>query len=240
MKRFLAVAAALSFVACASGRTAVADRDVVSYSVYPPTTVVVEKVAKATEPGGMIEIGDVSKSDLAPVQAKFDERVTAGDKEVWFRIDSFGGSIFAGNDFIQHIEDAKRAKGLKVVCVVDTKAYSMGFVFLQTFCDQRLMTKMATLLAHSGSTQVSGTVEQILSEVGFMLALNESMAATIAERLGMPVEDYKARIAGKDWTMAHAEAMAVNAIDGTISTSKLPPVYVLEKSKPDLRSLLGF
>jgi ATP-dependent protease ClpP protease subunit len=245
MKRLFAVAIALLSVSCAPAQVLHPDDGVVRYSAFPPTTVEVQEPGQngfsITPSGvqGMIEIKDVDAESLAPAQAKFDERVAAGDTDIWFRINSFGGSIFDGMDFIQHIGDAKVASGkVHVTCVVDTKAMSMGFVFLETFCDSRYMTKRSLLLAHNGSTEVKGTVEQILSEVEFLKALNESLATTISDRLGMPVDEYKARVAGKDWTMSWEEAMRVNAVDSTINPDRLPPLFKLEAKKLTLGDLL--
>jgi ATP-dependent protease ClpP protease subunit len=75
----------------------------------------------------MIEIGSFTDDDLAPAQAKFDELVSQGAKTVLFRINSNGGSIRAGLDLIQHLEQFRKSGG-RVECVVDYRAYSMGFL----------------------------------------------------------------------------------------------------------------
>lgn len=244
MKRVLAVAAALSFLGCAHVPSQTNDAGVLaSYSVFPPTTVQVTEppsYAAADQPGGMIDITTVNEPGLAPVLEKFEERAKAGDPEVWFRINSPGGSVFAGLDFIQKVEDLKREHGTTVVCVVDSKAYSMAFVFLQTFCDDRRMTQRATLLAHNASGSVEGTAEQMRDMADFLAALSESLAAECAERLEMPLEDYKAKMAGKDWTMSSKDAVAFKAVDSiVVSTKRLPKPYKLSAPKIDIRKLFG-
>lgn len=189
-------------------------------------------------PAGMIEITDFGDAELAPVLEKATELVDKGDKTLLFRINSFGGSIFAGMDLILAIEDLKK-RGVTVQCVVDFKAMSMGFVFLQSVCDERLMTKRSTLLTHNGSTSTRGTVEQIQEDAQLLAALNESMASTCADRLGMGLDEYKAKIAPGAWTMAWREALAVNAVDDIVDPADLPPLHRLAEAQLDLMQLLG-
>jgi ATP-dependent protease ClpP protease subunit len=179
-------------------------------------------------PDGMIDVLDVASSDLAPAQKKFDELVAGGDKVVMFRINSFGGSVFEGMQFIQHVEDAKRANGVHVMCVVDFKAMSMGFAFMQSFCDDRLMTKRSVLLAHNSSSGVKGNAIEQEEQLQISRALDAALAEVCAARLKMSVADYKAKIAFHAWTMAWEEAMAAGAVDNTIDQSMLPAPYKLD------------
>lgn len=192
-------------------------------------------------PGHVIEVEDIDADGLKPARRMFDQRVRAGDRDLWFRLDSYGGNVLDGNDFIQHVGDAKKAHGLQVHCVVDTKAYSMAFVFLQSFCDERLMTKRSTLLAHSGKTASKGTVEELESDAQFLAALNTAMATVCAERMGMPLAEYRAKTSGsRDWTMAYDDALAAHAVDGVIRPEDVPAPYELEAPAVDpLRLLLG-
>lgn len=174
----------------------------------------------------MIDVGAFSAQDLAPVRRKFAERVAAGDKVINFRINSFGGSVFDGLDLIQQVTDA-RARGVWVRCVVDTKAMSMGFVFLQTACDDRMMTPRAVLLTHNGSTGAQGTVDDLEEAMQMVRALNDAMARVCAARMGMPLERYKAKIRRHAWTMSADEALAVRAVDRVVDPLLLPPSYSL-------------
>jgi ATP-dependent protease ClpP protease subunit len=197
------------------------------YSVYKAATE--SKYPAAKYPDGMIEIRDINSADLYGPKTKMDELVKAGEKTLMFQINSYGGSIFQGWDFIQAVEQHKKKAKVKVVCAVDVKAYSMGFAFLQSFCDERLMTKRSTLLAHNGSTQVSGTSEDLENELQFMRALDIALAATCAKRLHMTPEEYAAKTKGKDWTMSWEEALKAGAVDGTVDEDDLPPLYDLPK-----------
>lgn len=189
-------------------------------------------------PAGMIEITDFDDAQLAPVLEKATELVDGGERTLLFRINSFGGSIFAGMDLILAVDGLKK-RGVTIQCVVDFKAMSMGFVFLQSVCDERLMTKRSTLLTHNGSTSTRGTVEQITEDAVLLAALNESMASVCADRMGMDLDVYRAKIAGGAWTFAWREALAVNAIDDIVNPADLPPLHRLRPAEVDVLRLLG-
>ncbi len=173
--------------------------------------------------GGMIRVQDFTTEDLAGPQSLFDALVYSGEKHVTFNIDSYGGSIFAGFEFIKHVESFKKQHGVTTTCIVDVKAYSMGFAFLQSgACDERLMTKRSTLLAHGGSTRLQGNAEDLKSGLAFLQNLDRALAEMIAGRMGMPVANYLARVKGTDWTMSWADAVGFNAVDGTIDAKDLP------------------
>ncbi len=191
---------------------------------------------------GLIEVGAFSDVDLGPVIKKFDERVAAKDFIITFRIDSFGGDVFAGMDFIQHVEDAVKANpGTIVQCVVDTKAYSMGFAFLQSgACEQRFMTKRSTLLAHNSKGGSKGGAKDLASDAAFLSAIDEGMAQMVSDRLEISLDDYQHKVDGRDWTMAATEAYASNAVDDLVSPKDLPPAFKLDEPETDLMKLLGF
>lgn len=190
----------------------------------------------------VIPIGDVSEGDLGPVQKKFDELTSGGAKLVTFRIDSYGGSIDAGMDFIQHVEDVKKRMGTRVQCVVDSRAMSMGYIILQsTACDDRWMTRRSVLLAHQGSMQVQGTAESIRSALGRLEALNKALGEIATARLRISRAAYDEHVAHGDWTMAADEALDVGAVDGFVAPSDIPSPYTLDQADPleALKKLFG-
>lgn len=189
--------------------------------------------ASATSyPSQSIPVGDIGRDELGPVVQKFDEFVARGDTHVLFRLDSPGGSIFAGLEFIQHVEEAKKTHPLRVSCVVDTMAASMAAVILESgVCDERLMTPRSIILVHRGSIGAQGTAEEVEESVDVLEALNEAMAMTIAARIGMPLEEYEARVAKHAWTMGPREALAFHFVDAVVSPGELPPVAELAEAE---------
>lgn len=193
-------------------------------------------VAQARFPAEMIEIGDFDRALLGPVQAKFDELVGRGDRLILFRLNSYGGSVFAGQDLILHVEEAKK-RGVRIQCVVDHKAYSMGAVFVESVCDERLATPRSTILFHNASTQAEGTANQLREDAEFLEALNAAMSLTVAQRIGMPVDEYRARIEKRAWTMGVEEALAAGVIDAVVQPLDLPPLAELPAPDLDFGSL---
>ena len=181
-------------------------------------------------PEGMIELSDIHEDELAPAVKKVEELVAAGSKEVMFRINSYGGAVFDGMEFIQAIEEHKKA-GVRVICVVDFKAYSMGFAILQAVCDERLITKRSTLLAHKVSSGVKGNADAIEEELQSLRAWDLALAELCADRLKMSTEAYQEKVSRGDWTLAWKEALEVGAVDGVIDPKRLPPVYKLEAAE---------
>jgi ATP-dependent protease ClpP protease subunit len=203
------VAALLSLLSCATP----------SATFLPSITVKAEEQTPR-----VIEFGDVDDLNMGRAMRQFDRKVAQGERHIWFRVNSFGGSIFTGLDVIQHIELYKKLYAVDVTCVVDTKAMSMGAVFLESACDKRLMTKRSVLLFHNGSTGAEGTVEQIKEEAQILEALNYAMAEMSAARMNITVEQYREKIAKGAWTMGWKEALDVGAIDGTIEPADIPAV----------------
>lgn len=180
---------------------------------------------------GAIHIQDVTDAHMKAAIGKIKELVNNGDREIFLKINSFGGSVFAGYFFIQEIEELRKTHHIKVTCAVDVKSYSMGFALLQTICDTRLMTKRSTLLAHNASTSSEGNANQLESDLLFLRALDRSLAEMISKRLGMTAEAYMDKVRTGDWTMTWVDATAAKAIDGTIEPADIPAVYELKVKK---------
>jgi len=171
---------------------------------------------------GAIRVGDISHETVADIAQAAAKQIQAGEKELLFVIDSFGGSIFDGLDLIKFLELQKKRRGLTYTCVVDTSAMSMGFVFLQAVCDKRLMTKRSILLAHNGSGAVRGTAEELEKAASFLRALSDAMAELCARRLKITPAEFKAKIAHGDWVFGWEEALQVGAVDGVVDHADLP------------------
>lgn len=189
-------------------------------------------------PAGMIPITDIDAENLAPVSKKVDELVAAGEKTVMFRINSYGGEVDSGWDFIQHMEDVKRENGVKTICVADARAMSMGAVFFQSICDERLLTGRSILMFHGAGGQFAGKTDALQSDLSAMEATNEAIVNTCSARLKITPEEYSAHVAHQDWYLAPSEALRVGAADAVVTTTDLPKLFVLEKPKMDLMKML--
>jgi len=171
----------------------------------------------------LVEIGDINSGNVEVAAGKLKKHWGHGDHTLFLRINSNGGSVFAGLDFIQSVEELKK-QGAKLVCIVDTRAISMGFVILQAVCDVRLSTPRSLFLAHNGSVSTEGgTVDDLAETVALLSVINEAMAIICSERIGMSLAEYKFKLHDKkSWTLGAAEAVQENVIDRLISPMDVP------------------
>lgn len=170
-----------------------------------------------------ILVSEFTDEGITRVLERAQEHVDAGAPYLVFNIDSWGGSVFSGLDLIKGVEQLKRRARIPTVCIVDVKAFSMAYIFLQSLaCDSRYMTKRALLLVHGASTKISGNAETVAADLEFLRALNDAMAEVGSARLKISLKEYKARIPGKDWTMGWRAALKVGAIDGVVDEKDLP------------------
>jgi ATP-dependent protease ClpP protease subunit len=178
--------------------------------------------AQASHRPVMIEIGEIDDGQVAGALFKISKHVGHGDKNITLRINSDGGSVFAGMEFIQNVEEYKK-QGVKFTCIVDHRAISMGFVILQAVCDTRLATERSFFLAHNGSLQTGGTTEEIEQGLEILEAIHDGMARICAKRIGIPVEEYKKKLKDKrSWILNAHEALKANVIDGLVAPLELP------------------
>lgn len=171
----------------------------------------------------MIEVEEFDAQSIETSLNTLESLKKAGFKDVWVRIDSYGGSVDEGMQLIQAIE----GYGSPVTCVSDTKAMSMGFFLLQA-CDQRLMTKRSILMAHEPSMTSRGNVHELQSEMDYLRLMMEGFIDHCLERMNISKEEFKKKTENKVWYMGWEEAMKVGAVDDTISPNDLPPLLDVE------------
>ena len=94
-----------------------------------------------------VEIGAVNYLNAEGVLKKFKraEINNLEDKVIDMAINSGGGSVHIGLEFIEEMKSLK-VKGYKFNCYV-RNAYSMGFVILQ-YCDKRIGSENSTYMHH--------------------------------------------------------------------------------------------
>ena len=94
-----------------------------------------------------VEIGAVNYLNAEEVLKKFKRAEISNreDKVIDMAINSGGGSVHIGLEFIEEMKSLK-AKGYKFNCYV-RNAYSMGFIILQ-YCDHRIGSSNSTYMHH--------------------------------------------------------------------------------------------
>lgn len=195
-----------------------------------------EVIWPASEGAIMIEIEEFDEPTLNALKETLPRIKDAGHEDLMIRIDSYGGSVHWGMQMIQELETS----GLKVSCVVDTKAMSMGFFLLESdACQQRLMTTRSTLMVHEPWTQTRGNATQLEETAKRLRTLGNSMLNMAIERMSICKDEILKKVDNKEWHMDYEEALDVGAIDDVISPSDLPKQYKMQVKELSLMDLLG-
>lgn len=96
----------------------------------------------------MVIDGPITSQSIAPLKQVLLQELADGNvrPELQMILNSPGGSVFAGFQFISILKAAK-AEGMRLVCIVPGMAASMAFQFL-TICDERYVLNESMLLWH--------------------------------------------------------------------------------------------
>lgn len=182
----------------------------------PPFVDVKSRVEKTA----MVEIVEFD-SDTVAAFLETASRLAKSVDRLYVRINTYGGSIGGGMDVIQSLEQLP----VKITCVVDWRAMSMGFILLESeACDERLMTQRAVLMSHAPLIRGGGQAHELREMADSLDALSEGIDLVVAERLGMSFEAYRAKINAREWWMGPVEAYKYKAIDGLVKPKDLPPL----------------
>jgi ATP-dependent Clp protease, protease subunit len=135
-------------------------------------------------------IRDLSNELLAAHLARKDNR-----EPIYLFIDSPGGSIVAGQEFIDF------ASTIPNVVTVNQFAASMAAGIIQALPGRRLYTASSALMFHRASGQLSGQFEdgEMESQLAFYKKMVRSMELTNALRLKMSLAAYKAAVKDELW-----------------------------------------
>lgn len=184
----------------------------------------------------MISVGDIDTSAVdATIEALATLEADPEVTEVWLRIDSHGGEIDAGMRLIQAFDQYKKP----LVCVVDTKAYSMGAVILQA-CPMRLATSRSSLMFHEALVQQAAGNEHDLSMTAAALhVITESLVQVCAGRMGLTAKQLHQKINNTQWWLTADDALAAHAVDALVSPTELPPLLPVAARRLSVLELLG-
>jgi ATP-dependent Clp protease protease subunit len=152
----------------------------------------------------------------------------AGAKEILFVIDTPGGNVEAGIELIKDMEKST----VPISCVVDHKAFSMGFAILQGGCSRRLILKRSRLMAHQvGATGMLAGHSVVFRNAGADLeSEDKAMAEICSAKLKITRAEYEARIAGgKELWLAWEEALSIGAVDEVVTSVEAVRLDLLRK-----------
>ena len=133
-------------------------------------------------------------------------------------IQSPGGSVVAGMQFIQYMKDS----GKKFTCIADV-AISMAFSILQA-CDTRLVMTSSTLMQHQVSFTLQGPAENVKTQYKYILDMTEEMEIMEAKRIGISLAKFKADRLSDLWLTGH-KAVDYGAADKIEVVKCAPELY---------------
>lgn len=197
--------------------------------------------------------GPVNDVSVANAQQKLGQlSAKLGSNEtIYLVIDSPGGSVSAGNSFIDFAKALPQK--IKPICIF---CASMGYHMFQSL-DERLVIPSSTLMSHRASLgglsgQVPGELEARLRWIKSTLF---DMDVAVAKRVGVSVQDYRSSIYDELWlngseavSKKHADrfvkvkcsnALLTGTNKQTVSTL-FGPVEVTTSKCPLINGILGF
>lgn len=184
----------------------------------------IEITAKATgnKSGEILVYGcirDTKYWDEDVTPKDFDKKLKElGDiNDLTVRINSYGGSVFAGNAIVSML-DAKKAKGCKVTSVVEGIAASMASVIAQAG-DNVVMSENAMIMIHKPSSMAWGNADE-MRKTAEMLDKAEKTLVPIYMRHFNGTEDELRQLL-RDETWLNADEALENGLCTSISGTAL-------------------
>lgn len=157
---------------------------------------------------GVVTDDSVSQAqiELIKISSQLDD-----DDTIYLVIDSPGGSVTAGNRFIDFANSLPQK--IKPICLF---CASMGYHMFQSF-DERLVYESSELMSHR--VRIGGLAGQVpgeaVSRLNDIIATSQRMDEKVAKRIGINVKDYQKLIYDELWLsgydavkMRHADRVA--------------------------------
>lgn len=147
---------------------------------------------------------------------------TNPDCDIEIVFNSPGGSVFAGMDLFDYIQELRR-DGHHITTASRGFAASMGGILLQAG-DTRVMGKEAYILIHEVSTWAGGKVGDLEDEVAFLRRMSDRIVDIFADRAAeagrngtaeKPITKAQLRANWKrrDWWLDSTEALKLGIVD---------------------------
>jgi ATP-dependent protease ClpP protease subunit len=141
------------------------------------------------------EVSDASVDNASRELLRLDKIRGNRDYPIYLVIESPGGSIMAGENFI---EVAKTIKNLHTITIF---AASMASAIVEALPGERLILDSGTLMFHRAKGQVGGQFEtgELESRLDFYKSFVRRMEIRNAERMKMSLKAYKQSVVNELW-----------------------------------------
>lgn len=161
--------------------------------------------------------GEVSASSTMTAQLELVNLIRArknAKSPIYLVFDSPGGSIAAGDAFISFV------KTLPNVQTITLFAASMAAGIVESLPGRRLITDNGILMFHRARGQIEGQFEdgEMEAELALYKSIVRAMEQRNADRLGISLSDYKAKVKDEYWLFG-PQATAQKAADEIVDVS---------------------
>lgn len=142
--------------------------------------------------------GEVNENTVMKTQLELNELVKQRgirNYTLYLVLDTPGGSIDAGNMFIQY---AKTIHNLKTITI---SAASMGTAIVSQLPGERLIISTGISMYHRAAAGISGQVEEgeLESRLAMVKALVKHLELMNAARIGISLKEYKEKVVNEWW-----------------------------------------
>jgi ATP-dependent protease ClpP protease subunit len=160
-------------------------------------TLAANRVIDLTTTNHILIRGEISTSSMDQAAEQFANIVLkrTGGETIYVVLDSPGGDIQAGNDFI---EFAKLVGNVETISMFSA---SMAAGIVQGLPGKRLVTENGTVMFHRASGGFQGQFEdgEVESRLAYAKSLVRSMEIRNSERMSLPLKGYKSKIRNELW-----------------------------------------
>lgn len=158
------------------------------------------------------EINDNSTDTAVRQIYKLDAERGLKDYPIYLVIDSPGGFIDSGENFIEAV---KTVKNLKTITI---RAASMASGIVQALSGERLIVDSGMQMYHRAAGSVSGYFEdgEIESRLAYIKSVVRRMEQRSSDRMGISLADYKAKVV-REWWMTAQQSLEFHAADKIVN-----------------------
>jgi ATP-dependent protease ClpP protease subunit len=152
---------------------------------------------------------------------------------IYIVLDSPGGSIVAGEDFIQF------AKMYQNVETISLFSASMAATIVQSLPGKRNITSNGVIMFHRASGRFSGQFEEgeVESQLNLWKSIIREIDLRVSRRLNMNLDAFKAKIANEWWSYGQS-AVDENVADQVV-TVRCSPELIEEREARMTEGLFG-
>jgi len=190
--------------------------DLTKVNLKGTNKIMTSKITRVDQSRVMVLEGQTTAWRMEGLTKKLKELSKTPAKGAYLVIDSPGGSIMAGQKFINAMQAAKASTGLKVTCIITGTAYSMAAVIM-SYCLRTLALPTAHIMFHEASYGVQGPARQVKLAVIRSEAMLKQWETELSKQLRISYAQYKALTFNELW-MTIDVAVQHGFVDGKIST----------------------